>query len=87
MDQFLVKSEKPGLDFVASMPEHQRSLKDVRPGEKRLRKGILQGFKVVRDKGKGRMLPVLRVEDVDGIPTKPGDRSIRSPQGKTAGAF
>ena len=87
MDQFLVKSEKPGLDFVASMPEHQRSLKDVRPGEKRLRKGILQGFKVVRDKGKGRMLPVLRVEDVDEIPTKPGDRSIRSPQSKTAGAF
>ena len=33
MDQFLVKGEKPGLDFVASMPERQRSLKDVRPGE------------------------------------------------------
>ena len=64
-EQFLVRSDAEGLDFVASLPAGTSRSKGLQPGVPRVWKGKLEGFKVVRRDEGAQVLPVLQVDDLD----------------------
>ena len=64
-EQYLVRGEAEGLDFVASLPAGMSRSKGLQPDSSRVWKGRLEGFKVVRQNSGSQVLPVLLVDNLE----------------------
>ncbi len=63
-EQFLVRGEDKGRDFIAALPAGKRLEKNLQAESLYVWKGKLQGFKVIRQEETAQVLPVLLVDEV-----------------------